>query len=528
MCNRVASYCLTAVASVAAISCGFRRSVDYSYAQRSELIEFQDSVSDSTLSFYPKYFLESASASSQLFANWSDPLFLQQWFLENRGKASIAEQVLYKLPIAGADIRMPQRWENIPILQPVVLAVLDTGVDLAHPDIDPDKFFVNFGESGPDAFGADKCCNGIDDDRNGYVDDVRGWNFADNSAQQKDANGHGTHLMGMLGAMHDNGVGISSPWRGFKILPVQIFSGSHPSIPSEKIAAAIKYAVDMGASVISASFGTPSFNQVSLDAVKYAEEHNVLFISAVGNFRKNLNVEPNYPSGFGLANQIAVGASDSRDLAASFSSFGNSVDIFAPGENLVSLALNRRYALRSGTSQACPLVAATAAMIRAIHPHLSAPQVKERILNAADERQGLVGFAAEPKRISVVNALAGVDGYRLPRFEFSHWNTISVNVQSEHPYRHGQEVRFRIDAPAGTKNFRLHFSAIQTESRDILTLVSQDGWPVATYSGSMGALWSPVLSGASVAIILSTDAFVSEWGFAVDRIESEPVDATKL
>jgi subtilisin family serine protease len=352
---------------------------------------------------------------------------------------------------------------------------------------------------------------------------VRGWSFADNSAQQKDGNGHGTHLMGMLAAMHNNALGISSPWRGFKILPVQIFSGAHPSVSTEKIFEAIRYAVDMGASVISASFGTPSFSEIILEAVRYAEQHNVVFVSAVGNFRKNLNVETNFPSGFGLANQIAVGASDNRDLAASFSNFGNSVDIYAPGENIVSLSLKEQYASRSGTSQACPLVAATAAMVRAINPELTAPQVKERLLDAADEKSGLVGFAASPKRINVANALSGALGARLQRFEFSEWNTVAVDVQSEHPYRNNKEVRYLISAPLDTRFFRIHFSRIQTESSDTITLITATGEALALYSGGVGEMWSPVISGSAAAIVFKTNEFVFDWGFAVDKLEIEPV-----
>jgi hypothetical protein len=143
-----------------AISCGGQRSIESLYtpvesssALHSELIHFQDSVSGEMVvsEFRPMFKLPSVAFPR--FANWSDPLFLQQWFLENRGEPNGEQPYLYQQSIAGADIRMPANWGDFPIVRPAVLAVLDTGVDFSHPDINPEKFFVNLGESGVGADG---------------------------------------------------------------------------------------------------------------------------------------------------------------------------------------------------------------------------------------------------------------------------------------------------------------------------------------------------------------------------------------
>ncbi len=472
----------------------------------SSLIHFQESLDVSELKL---------SLAESFFALWNDPFLIQQWYLRNEGQPvpSVGEG------LAGADIRLPDLGVPSPSVTPVILALIDTGVDFAHPDLNPDMFFMNAGEMGVDVFGRDKSVNGIDDDGNGYADDVSGWSFADDTSSQRDALGHGTHLAGLLAARRDNAFGIASPWNGFKILSVQIFSGAHPSVSAEKIAEAIRYSVDMGARVISASFGTPNFSQALYDAVNYARQHDVLFVSAVGNFRKNLDREPSYPASYQLENQISVAASDNQDLASVFTNYGKNVDLFAPGTQIFSTVPRGQFGFRSGTSQACPLVAAVGAELRARMPNKSSVEVKQQIIEAADELSGLSGFSRTARRLNLSNTLAGRSGERLMSSEGKTSRLLSYTAESEHPYRAGVVQKVSLQLPSGVTAFRVHFEKFSTHSADTLTIRDSTGRRVQRLSGELGEFWSTLIHGSTAELEFTTDAFVSDWGWKVDMIE---------
>ncbi len=446
---------------------------------------------------------------------FTDPLFPEQWYFRNQGQVSSKRKIS---GIPGADIAFPDNIANYPFTNQVTLAIIDSGIPLSHPDFDVEKILVNSGEQGLDEEGRDKATNNRDDDGNGFIDDIMGWNFADNNNILQDSLGHGSHLTGLLAAKTDNAIGIAAPWRGFRILPIRVFSGAHPSVPSGTTAAAIRYAVHRGARVISASFGTPSFSPDIQAAVAYANDHDVLFVGAAGNFRKNLDVEHDYPSNFGFANQIVVGSSERRDLLSDFSNFGKTVDISAPGEDVLSFALPDGYIARSGTSQACPLVAATAAMLRSMHTSLTSPQIKSLILAAADQRSGLEGLTKSALRLNVANALEGRMGIRFPNLNENEWTQTPVSVESKHPYRGSNNSRYSVIAPLGTKHFRIHFAKISTQSQDRVNIIDAKGHLITQISGVHESFWSPVLDGESAQLELQVETNTNDWGFSVDSL----------
>lgn len=445
----------------------------------------------------------------------TDPLFSLQWYFRNLGQ----EVPPSGSGTIGADIAIPTPWPHHVTGERVLLALIDSGIDAAHPDIDVDRLYRNLGELGLDSSGRDKAMNGLDDDDNGFIDDVSGWSFADDSPVQVDSLGHGTHLAGLLIAKSDNEMGIAVPWSGFNLLPLQIFSGARPSVPVEKIAAAIRYAVDNGAKVISASFGTSTHSDHLLSALRYALEHDVLVVSATGNFRKNLQIEPTFPASYRLPNLLSVSASNNTDLASLFTNFGPEVDIFAPGESIVSTSLRSGFATRSGTSQACPLVAAVAAELRFRFPNFSAPEVKKRILAAGDQLQGLVGFSNGGIRLNYSNALSGLSGVRLDVPAEQDIRRMSYLVESEHPYRAGLQSVSRVILPDGVRSFRLNFERFSTQSTDVLYIRDSSGRIVQQLSGELGEFRSAFIAGAGATLEFRTDAFVSDWGWRISSIE---------
>ncbi|MDJ0839566.1 MAG: S8 family serine peptidase [Acidobacteriota bacterium] len=244
-----------------------------------------------------------------------DPLFPQQWGLLNDGSNGGTE---------GADIDVTAAWDTTTGSDEVIVAVLDSGIALDHPDLVP-NLWVNTDEI-PD--------NGVDDDNNGYVDDVHGYDFGDMDGSPYDDFGHGTHVAGIIGAVGNNGIGISGVSRKVKVMALRSF------LFDFEIIQALNYAADNGARVINASWGGPFPSEALRLAIEEAGERGVLFVAAAGNAPLDLSVFPHYPAGYDLPNVLAVAATDRNDQLAPYSGFSNDiVDIAAPGSAVLSTVL---------------------------------------------------------------------------------------------------------------------------------------------------------------------------------------------
>ena len=266
-------------------------------------------------------------------------------------------------------INAPEAWAQGYTGQGVVVAVVDTGVQFSHPDLNS-QIYINAGEIGG---------NGIDDDHNGYVDDTSGWDFYSNDNYADDGNGHGTHVAGIIAAAA-NGFGATGVAPGAKIMPIRVL-GSDGSGSTNSVAAGIRYAVDNGADIINLSLGGP-LSSVIQTAIQYAQQRNVLVVSAAGNESASL---PTYPARLSasLSNVISVGAYSSAGAIASFSNdVGTSaaVQVDAPGVSIYSTYLNGQYARLSGTSMAAPQVAGLAALALSANSSLTAAQLRTLIV----------------------------------------------------------------------------------------------------------------------------------------------------
>lgn len=333
----------------------------------------------------------------------SDPDFARQWGLRNTG-----QYVNGLSGTPGADISAPGAWDRHTGSAGVVVAVVDSGIDYTHPDLagnlwrNPDEV--------PD--------NGIDDDRNGKIDDVRGWNFvAGNNDPMDDDNdgGHGTHVAGIIGATGNNGVGITGVnWRvslmALKVLAANGFG------ETAAIVAAIDYAVAEGAHVINLSLAYRCGETASLserEALQRARDAGVLVVTAAGNAGCNNDERATYPGSHALNNLLAVGASDPFDQRAVFPRGGSSsygaqrVHMFAPGRNVYSTLINNRggYGHEDGTSMAAPHVSGAAALLKAYRPSLRMAQIREILLLSAKPRPALDGLAVTSARLDLAAAM---------------------------------------------------------------------------------------------------------------------------
>ena len=253
-------------------------------------------------------------------------------------------------------IQVPETWDALPSMTEVLVAVIDTGVDVMHPDL-ASSIWQNAGEIGTDSSGADKKSNGLDDDGNGYVDDWQGWNMVAGDNNVSDNQGHGTHLAGIIAAGVNNTTGIAGIAPNARILPVKILD--HNGVGTYAQAAeGIVYATDMGAQVINLGFGGTGSSDLLQNAVDYALAHNVLVIAAGGN---SGNTTTYYPAGY--PSVIAVSSVDDSAGWASFSSSGEHISLSAPGIGIYSTTPGDTYSTFSGTSMSSAQVSGVAALL---------------------------------------------------------------------------------------------------------------------------------------------------------------------
>ena len=340
-------------------------------------------------------------------ATTNDPQWPWLWGLQNTGATG---------GTPGDDIDVVDAW-HLSTGAGQTVAVVDTGATFGHPDLQG-AFATNPGESGANA------TNGIDDDHDGFVDDARGWDFVscaatceedatpgpDNDPTDGDGSrhhGHGTHVTGTIAARRDNGVGVAGVAPDAEVFPLRVLGMSGSGYASW-IANAFDLAGDKGYKIVNASLGGP-FSQVEKDAI--AAHPGTLYVVAAGNDAVNDDVPANadYPCAFPEANIICVGASDDDDRPASFSNYGAaSVDLFAPGENVLSTIPTAGYSYYNGTSMATPHVAGTLALMLQVNPSATPAQLKAALLGSAERVSALSGRSVTGGRLDAAAAVAAM------------------------------------------------------------------------------------------------------------------------
>lgn len=320
--------------------------------------------------------------------------------LERRADVAFAEpNRVYELfatpndpgwPLWGLSaIGAPAAWDVTQGSTGVVVAVVDSGTDYTHPDLGG-NIWANPAET----------VNGADDDGDGLVDDVTGWDFYDGDGTPLDSVGHGTHVAGTIGAKGDNAVGVVGVnWR-VKIMPLRV---GDEELSGLAIYEAFRYACAKGAKVVNGSFGGSAFDSLVHQAIE--ECPGTLFVFAAGNSSSNNDSSAVYPCNDPAPNVVCVAASDASDALASFSNYGRtSVDLAAPGVGILS-TVPGGYATYYGTSMAAPHVAGAAALVLAHRPGLSSSELRRALLLSVDPRAGLSAAVATGGRLNVAQAL---------------------------------------------------------------------------------------------------------------------------
>ncbi|MCG8604173.1 S8 family serine peptidase, partial [bacterium] len=242
-------------------------------------------------------------------------------------------------------------------------------------------------------------------DGNGFVDDFRGWDFLNNDNDPFDDDDHGTHVSGTIGAIGNNDLGVVGVNWSVSIMPLK-FLDTEGSGTTDDAIDAIIYATNMGVKILSNSWGG-GFSQALGEAIEFANERGVLFVAAAGNERTNNDVFPTYPASYEIDNVLSVASTTSSDNLSSFSNFGKqTVDLAAPGSEILSTLVGDEYGISSGTSMSTPHVSGAAALIRSHFPELSMRHLRIRLLGSVDKLSNLSQLLATGGRLNVNNALS--------------------------------------------------------------------------------------------------------------------------
>ena len=327
-----------------------------------------------------------------------DLLFGQQYGLDNTGQDG---------GIIGADIDAVEAWETATGSQDVLVAVIDSGIDVGHPDL-ADNIWIN-----PDEIPG----NGLDDDGNGYIDDVRGWDFIMDSAFPEDPFGHGTHVSGIIGAVGNNGIGIAGVSWKVSLVNVRFLGNSGTGSTADGIAA-IEYATALGVDIINASWGGREDSQGLYDAITAAGDAGILFVAAAGNSNSDLDRSPYYPAAWDHEHMISVAATNFYDnrwvTYYNGSNYGvETVDLGAPGFYILSTVpvdyFGKEYDYGTGTSMAAPHVTGAAALLRSTIPGITATSIKKLLLDSVDPLPALMGRTVSGGRLNIRRALEDPD-----------------------------------------------------------------------------------------------------------------------
>lgn len=301
-------------------------------------------------------------------------------------------------------------WEVSQGSKDIVVAVIDTGIDVKHEDL-KNNLWRNPGETGLDAQGRDKATNGIDDDGNGFKDDVYGWNFVSNRPDLTDNHGHGTHIAGIIGAEASNGVGIAGISPKVSLMILKYFDPKVPGTDNlRNTIQAIKYAVKMKANIINYSGGGTEFSADERAAIAEAEAQGILFVAAAGNERSNSDKFKYYPADYGLSNIISVTAIDPSTEVLASSNYGTeTVDLGAPGQNILSTLPGNSYGYMTGTSQATAFVTGAAVLVMAHRQYKDPVEVKKYILATGDSDASLIAKTRTSKQLNLFKAVTMLD-----------------------------------------------------------------------------------------------------------------------
>lgn len=430
--------------------------------------------------------LEASPFADKFAATPSDPSFGQLWGLRNTG----SNEPQGKAGVEGADVNAMKAWDMTKGARNVRIAIIDTGIDYNHPDL------------------------------KGNVDSESGYNFANDTKDAMDDNGHGTHCAGTIGAVHDNSVGVAGVMADVTMIPIK-FLDAGGSGTLEAAIKSIDYATNLNVDLMSNSWGGGGRSQALYEAITRAADRGIIFTAAAGNSSSNNDSSPSYPASYDVANVISVAALTAQNDLAYFSSYGrNSVHIAAPGHNILSTVAGGKYEIMSGTSMATPHVSGVLGLLLAKEGRIAHGDLRERLTMTGVPVAALRGKTQTASRIDAYNLLTDTRPERSgPRNDGWTKMTLDQAFESDHPYKENANVTRTLTFP-GAKYVRVKVAKFDLESGyDYVRMADAAGNTVEKISGAGENYTTDYIEGNTVQLNFISDRSINKWGFRIEAVE---------
>ncbi|MBF0360225.1 MAG: S8 family serine peptidase [Oligoflexia bacterium] len=459
---------------------------------------------------------QDAYASPYADAIPNDPMFNKLWGLQNLGNNAPADEStegpsLMK-GVAGADIDALRAWEITKGDRKIKIASIDTGVDYNHPDLKA-NMWVNTAE-----------LNGkpsVDDDGNGYIDDIYGYDFASKDGDPMDEHNHGTHTVGTIAAVHNNGIGVAGVMANASIVAIR-FLDANGSGTLEAAIEAIDYATKLNVDIMSNSWGGGGFTQTLKDAIDRAKDKGIVFVAAAGNSSSDNDSSPQYPATYDCANIVSVAAHNVNDALSSFSCYGKrTVHVVSPGEAILSTVRSGQYATYSGTSMATPHMSGIVGLLLSKEGRMNHDVLRDRLLATSVPVPAYKSKVKSKGRINAYNVLTNT---RPPNTDPNPSDWIRMNLdapfESAHPYADNANIEKVITVP-NAKFVRVLVKKYELEANyDFLKVIdNKTGAVVESITNTGENYVSEYIQGDTVKIQMTSDVSITKWGFIIEAVE---------
>ena len=442
----------------------------------------------------------------------NDPLAGKLWGLTNTGNNEPDRNGgnSGSAGVAGADINADKAWTITKGSKNVVIAIIDTGIDYNHADL-KDNIWVNTKEIAG---------NKIDDDANGYIDDIHGWNAYAKNGNPMDGNSHGTHCAGTIGAKHGNGVGVAGVMDNVSMMAVKFLSDEGSGNLADAVVA-IDYATKMNVDIMSNSWGGGGFSQALEDSIKAAKNQGILFVAAAGNDGTNNDAAPHYPSNYQVDNVISVAAYTNQDSLASFSCFGKrTVHVAAPGHNILSTVPGNSYKVFSGTSMATPHISGVLGLLMASEGRQDVKAVRERLMATSVPGAAYRKTTVAGGRVDAYNFLTNT---RIPHQgpDEGAWTSeaLSDAFETSHPYPNNAKISKTYNFP-GAKYVKLVIEKYETEPNyDFVILKDAKGTVIEKISGAGSNYETDYAETESITVEFTSDSSEAKFGAVIKNVK---------
>lgn len=435
----------------------------------------------------------------------NDQYFPFQWGMNNEGENSPLSNA-----VSGVDISLINAWRSSIGNSSIKISIIDTGVDYTHVDL-AQNMWTNSEELNG--------ITGVDDDGNGYIDDIHGYNFVDDNGDPLDINGHGTHCAGVIGAISDNNIGIVGVMKHVTMIPIQFLSASGSGTTANAIQS-VSYAVKMGSDIISNSWGGGGYSELLKKEIEIAKDEGIIFVVAAGNNGSNNDKKNSFPADYDLENIIVVASHNSAGKLAKSSNYGiENVDIAAPGVLIYSTLPGDKYGYKSGTSMAAPHVSGAIGLILDFEGPLSFYYLKSRLNETAVFESSFLGKINSGGRLNIEKFLKD---FRIPveRPDPYLWKSyvLSTPFETGHPYSDNLNFEKEIHIP-GAKFIIVQIEKMELENHfDFLRIYNGEGEFLEKLSGDLYNYESLLIAGDKVKLKVESDFAKTKWGVRISNV----------